>query len=111
MTPSTTSKRSWSRLDEQSPSSPASISQEVVKAIARRLPRSHRLADRAGREEAGPPAGRDAGPNMKLAFGSDEVTAVTDAIVADLRGRGHEVVLFGPPGGKALQWADAALAV
>lgn len=33
---------------------------------------------------------------MKLAIGSDERTYVTDAVVVDLRKRGHEVVLCGP---------------
>jgi len=33
---------------------------------------------------------------MKLAVGSDERTLVTDAVVAELRRRGHEVELVGP---------------
>jgi ribose 5-phosphate isomerase B len=33
---------------------------------------------------------------MKIAMASDEKHALTDAIVADLRSRGHEVILFGP---------------
>jgi len=33
---------------------------------------------------------------MKIAIGSDEKHALTDALVADLRARGHELVLFGP---------------
>jgi ribose 5-phosphate isomerase B len=33
---------------------------------------------------------------MKLAVGSDERTAVTEAVVAELRRRGHEVELVGP---------------
>ena len=33
---------------------------------------------------------------MKLAVGSDERTLVTDAVVAELRRRGHEVELAGP---------------
>jgi len=33
---------------------------------------------------------------MKLAVGSDERTLVTDAVVAELRRRGHEVELTGP---------------
>jgi ribose 5-phosphate isomerase B len=33
---------------------------------------------------------------MKIALGSDERTALTDALIADLRGRGHDVVLYGP---------------
>ena len=34
---------------------------------------------------------------MRVAFGTDERTPVTDALVADLRARGHEPVLIGPP--------------
>ena len=33
---------------------------------------------------------------MRLAVGSDERTHVTEAVVADLRARGHEIELFGP---------------
>ena len=33
---------------------------------------------------------------MKIALGSDEKHALTDALIADLRSRGHELVLFGP---------------
>jgi ribose 5-phosphate isomerase B len=33
---------------------------------------------------------------MKLAVGSDERTHVTDAVVDDLRRRGHELILAGP---------------
>lgn len=43
---------------------------------------------------------------MRIALGSDEVTALTDAVVADLRARGHEVVLVGPPAGGTEQWAE-----
>ena len=43
---------------------------------------------------------------MRIALGSDERTGLTDALVEDLRGRGHEVVLVGPPGGQELGWAD-----
>jgi ribose 5-phosphate isomerase B len=32
---------------------------------------------------------------MRIALGSDERTALTDALVADLRGRGYELSLFG----------------
>jgi ribose 5-phosphate isomerase B len=45
---------------------------------------------------------------MKIAFGSDERTHVTDAVVDALRRRGHEVMLAGPPAGEALQWPDVA---
>jgi ribose 5-phosphate isomerase B len=43
---------------------------------------------------------------MKLALGSDEKTALTDAVRDDLEGRGHDVVLVGPPGGEAIEWAE-----
>ena len=33
---------------------------------------------------------------MKVAFGSDERTALTDAVRADLDARGHDVVAIGP---------------
>ena len=33
---------------------------------------------------------------MKIAIGSDERTSLTDAVLADLRKRGHELLLFGP---------------
>jgi ribose 5-phosphate isomerase B len=33
---------------------------------------------------------------MKIAVGSDEKTALTDALVQELRSRGHELILFGP---------------
>ena len=45
---------------------------------------------------------------MKLAFGSDERTHVTDFVVEELRRRGHKVELVGPPAGDDLQWADVA---
>ena len=43
---------------------------------------------------------------MRIALGSDERTALTDAVVDDLRARGCEVVLFGPPAGEDLQWTE-----
>lgn len=42
---------------------------------------------------------------MRIAVGSDEVTPLTDAVMADLRGRGHDLVLVGPPAGTDEQWA------
>ncbi len=33
---------------------------------------------------------------MRIAIGSDERTHLTDALIEDLRGRGHEVLPFGP---------------
>jgi ribose 5-phosphate isomerase B len=43
---------------------------------------------------------------MKLALGSDEKTALTDAVRDDLEQRGHEVVLVGPPAGDPIEWAE-----
>jgi len=43
---------------------------------------------------------------MKVAFGSDERTPLTDAVAAELAARGHELVLVGPPGGGVEQWAE-----
>ena len=47
---------------------------------------------------------------MKLAFGSDERTPLTDAVLADLRDRGHVVTVIGPaagaPGEAEKQWAQ-----
>jgi ribose 5-phosphate isomerase B len=41
-----------------------------------------------------------------VALGSDEKTALTDAVRDDLEERGHDVVLVGPPGGEAVEWAE-----
>lgn len=43
---------------------------------------------------------------MKVVLGSDEKTELTDAVRTDLERRGHEVVLVGPPGGEAIEWAE-----
>lgn len=43
---------------------------------------------------------------MKVALGSDERTILTDAVVADLEARGHDVQLIGPPGGEDKAWAE-----
>ncbi len=43
---------------------------------------------------------------MRIALGSDERTNLTDAVADELRKRGHDVVLVGPPGGQDLGWAD-----
>jgi len=52
---------------------------------------------------------------MRIAVGSDERSHVTDAVVEELRRRGHQVEALGPlcglPAGQAgepLQWADVA---
>ena len=43
---------------------------------------------------------------MKIVLGSDEKTPLTDAVAADLEGRGHRVDLVGPPVGESLGWAE-----
>ncbi len=48
---------------------------------------------------------------MKLAIGSDEKTYLTDAVVAELQKRGHEVELFGPLRGDTHTWAHVAQSV
>ena len=45
---------------------------------------------------------------MRIAIGSDERTHVTDAVVEELRRRGHQVEALGPLSGEPLQWADVA---
>lgn len=42
---------------------------------------------------------------MRIALGSDETTALTDAVISDLEARGHDLVLVGPPAGGHEQWA------
>src|SRR5260370_13834618 len=43
---------------------------------------------------------------MRVAIGSDEQTPLTEAVVADVARRGHELVLVGPPAGEAKAWAE-----
>lgn len=44
---------------------------------------------------------------MKVVVGSDERTALTDAVVDELRARGHDIDLVGPPGGQDDKaWAE-----
>jgi ribose 5-phosphate isomerase B len=43
---------------------------------------------------------------MRVAVGCDERTPLTDAVIEDLRGRGHDLVLVGPPGDEAKEWAQ-----
>ena len=45
---------------------------------------------------------------MRIAFGSDERTHLIEFIEQELRSRGHQVNLVGPPAGQSLQWADVA---
>lgn len=39
---------------------------------------------------------KDEGIAMRIAVGSDERTHLTDMLLEELRGRGHELLLFGP---------------
>ncbi len=43
---------------------------------------------------------------MKVAVGSDEHTHLVDEVIRDLKRRGHDLVLIGPPAGDDIQWAD-----
>ena len=45
---------------------------------------------------------------MKLAIGSDERTHLTDAIVAEVKKRGHEPILYGPLIDKNSSWPTVA---
>jgi len=45
---------------------------------------------------------------MRLAVGSDECTPLAEAVVAELRRRGHQVLLFGALSGVEPQWPDVA---
>ena len=47
---------------------------------------------------------------MRIALGSDEVTALTDELIAALREGGHEVALHGPPAGGDEEWVAASAA-
>ncbi len=46
--------------------------------------------------------------SVKIALGSDERTHVTDFVAGELRRRGYDVQLVGPPAGEDLEWADVA---
>jgi ribose 5-phosphate isomerase B len=43
---------------------------------------------------------------VKVALGSDEKTALTEAVRDELEQGGHDVVLIGPPGGEPIEWAE-----
>ena len=45
---------------------------------------------------------------MKVAVGSDEATPLVDEVVRDLRRRGHDVILVGPPAGDHMQWVEVS---
>jgi len=48
---------------------------------------------------------------LRFALGSDDRSRLTESVEAELRCRGHEVQLFGPPAGDPLTWPDVAQAV
>ena len=48
---------------------------------------------------------------MRVAIGSDEQTALTDTVIADLEKRGHVILKNGPLAGGSLTWPAAARAV
>ena len=52
-----------------------------------------------------------ANETLRISLGSDERTHLTGFIEQELRSRGHQVELVGPPAGDPLQWPDVARAV
>lgn len=47
---------------------------------------------------------------MRIAVSTDERTALVDALLAELRRRGHDVLYTGPePGGDSVDWPDVTL--
>ena len=48
---------------------------------------------------------------MRIAVGSDEVTPLTDALIAALAEAGHEVELHGPLAGGGEEWVEASAGV
>ena len=48
---------------------------------------------------------------MKIAVSTDERTHLVDFVERELRNRGHQVELVGPPAGEPLQWTEVAGAV
>lgn len=45
---------------------------------------------------------------MKVIVGSDENTPLVDEVVRDLKKRGNEVTLVGPPAGDEIEWVDVS---
>jgi ribose 5-phosphate isomerase B len=45
---------------------------------------------------------------VKIAFGADEKTHLTDALLDALRLRGHKIDVIGPPAGDEGSWAEVA---
>lgn len=48
---------------------------------------------------------------MRIVVGSDEKSYLTDALIADLEQRGHELLLIGPLAGNAAAWPAVGRAV
>lgn len=48
---------------------------------------------------------------MRIVVGSDEATSLTQFVIEDLRRRGHEVRVVGPPAGEDKQWAEVGRSV
>ncbi len=48
---------------------------------------------------------------MKIALGSDENTNLVSTVIDELRSRGHDVEVIGPPAGEPLEWAEVGLTV
>jgi len=48
---------------------------------------------------------------LRIALGSDERSHLTDAVEEDLRRRGHDVALVGPPNGDDSPWPEVAATV
>lgn len=45
---------------------------------------------------------------MRIAFGADMKTHLTDVLVEELTSRGHDLVVFGPPAGEDIAWPQVA---
>lgn len=45
---------------------------------------------------------------MKIVFGADERTNLTDCLLRELRARGHAVSVVGPPAEEPIEWAEVA---
>jgi ribose 5-phosphate isomerase B len=48
---------------------------------------------------------------MKISFGADMRNSLTDFLVEELRRRGHDVAVHGPPADEPLEWVDVGSAV
>jgi ribose 5-phosphate isomerase B len=45
---------------------------------------------------------------MRIAIGSDERTHLTDFVIEELKKKGIELEVYGPPAGEPIQWAEVA---